>query len=518
MLTLVKSQPQELSYDELLEAERMRRHLKPFVVAAWPLIDPVPFVDGKHIDAICEHLEAVSRGEILRLLINMPPRHAKSSIVSVLWRVWSWINDPGEQWLCASYVSDLAERDNRRCRNVIEHYWFQARYGHLFKLTRDQNEKANFDNDKGGYHLCTAVGARSGTGKGGNRLLIDDPHPAHDGSLERKAVSRENALTWFRETWQSRLNDREKGAMVVVGQRIHQQDISGHILEQGGWEHLNLPAEYMPERKCSTSVYKKDVWEGQDWRKMEGELLWPEKFTQENLDQLKHDMTTLPYSCQFQQAAVPPGGFVFEAQYERLFTVDHQANLYLLETPDGIKPVVLSGCKIIMTSDVAAKAKEHNDFTVFCVWAVTPAKEILLLYVFRAHLRIPKQIEEGYKVYLAYLDDRFQSFWFEDVAYQGAFGQFMLEKGVPCEEFHPKGDKMVRAGSAAIWMKLGNVYFLKNASWLEAWRKELYTFPKDAHDDQVDNQSMIATIVKEAKDVEPMDEETAQALRSYVGY
>jgi predicted phage terminase large subunit-like protein len=167
---------------------------------------------------------------------------------------------------------------------------------------------------------------------------------------------------------------------------------------------------------------------------------------------------------------------------------------------------------------VAAKAKEQHDFTVFCVWAVTPAKEILLLYVFRAHLRIPKQIEEGYKVYLAYLDDRFQAFWFEDVAYQGAFGQFMLEKGVSCEPFHPKGDKVLRAGGASIWMKLGNVYFLKHASWLELWRKEIYLFPKDTHDDQVDNLSMIVIIVKQAKDVEAMDEETAQAIRNYAGY
>jgi len=517
LLILVKQQQPELTYSELLDAELYRRNLKKFVVAVWPLIDPAPFVDGYLIDAICEHLEAVSRGEILRLLINMPPRHAKSSIVSVLWRVWSWINDPGEQWLCASYVQDLAERDNRRCRNVIEHYWFQERYGHLFKLTRDQNEKANFDNDRGGYHICTSVGARSGTGKGGNRLLIDDPHPAHDGSLERKAVSRENALTWFKETWQSRLNDREKGAMVVVGQRIHQNDISGHILEQGGWEHLNLPAEFVPERRCSTSVVG-NIWKGTDWRKLEGELLWKEKFSQESLDTLKHDMTILPYSCQFQQAPVPPGGFIFEQQYERWFTIDQEANLYLLETPDGIKPVVISNCKIIITSDVAAKAKEQSDFTVFCVWAITPAKEILLLYVIRKHLRIPKQIELGYQVYQSYRDDRFQAFHFEDVAYQGAFGQFMMEKGVPCEEFHPKGDKVVRAGGASIWMKLGNFYWLKNLVGLDVCRQELYNFNKDVHDDFVDNVSQICIIVKESKDIEPMDEETANVLREYAGY
>src|SRR6266705_2226186 len=496
MLTLLRK-PETLSPLDEYDAYAARFDFKLFLRMAWHVIEPgKPFVPGWHLDAIAEHLEAVSRGDIKRLLVNMPPRHGKSSLISVLWTTWLLLRDPSIRLLCGSYAMNLATRDNLKSRRLIKSPWFQARYGGLFQLTKDQDAKMRFETTMFGYRMATSVGS-STTGEGGDILIGDDFHNIDEKESDAK---REAAIDWFDNTWSTRLNDQQSGAMVVVGHRIHQQDVSGHILEtnDGEWVHLNLPAEYDPGTACRTYLPSgKELWA--DPRTEEGDLLWEARFPEKVIEKAKRRHGPLGYSALYGQNPVPPGGFVFEAQYERLFTVDHQANLYLLETPDGIKPVVMTGCKIIMTSDVAAKAKEHNDFTVFCVWAVTPAKEILLLYVFRAHLRIPKQIEEGYKVYLAYLDDRFQSFWFEDVAYQGAFGQFMLEKGVACEEFHPKGDKTVRAGSAAIWMKLGNVYFLKNASWLEAWRKELYTFPKDAHDDHVDNQSMIATIVKEAK-------------------
>lgn len=514
MLTLIRSaqQPQELTYNELLEAEEYKSSFKKFAVAAWHVIEPSkPLIWNWHLDAVCEHLQALYFRQITRLLCNIQPGVAKSTFFGMLFPAWTFTNDAALRWLCASHSLDLAIRDNKNCRDLIQSEWYQARYGHLFRLKGDQNVKSYFETDQRGYRMAVAVRG-SGTGKRCDISLIDDPNNAMDGEKDQQAVTE-----WFGKTWIPRHNDQEKSPMAVVGQRLGQNDLSQHIIELGGWEHLNLPTEFEPGRRCHTSVIG-EFWKGYDPREEEGELLWEEKFSRESVEQTKHGMSPLEYFAQYQQSPVPPGGYVFEAQYERLFSVDQEANLYLLETPDGIKPVVMSGCKIYITSDVAAKAKEKHDFTVFAVWAVTPAKEILLLYVFRDHLRIPKQVEQAYKVYQSYLDDRFQSFWFEDVAYQGAFGQYLTEKGVSCEEYHPKGDKTLRAGSAAIWMKLGNVYFLKNASWLEKWRSELYLFPQDAHDDQVDNLSMISIIVKMAKDVEPMDQETANAIRNYAGY
>lgn len=486
MLTMLRAQQQpELSYEDLLEAEDLRRSFRLFVPAAWSILEPgVSFVPGWHIDAISEHLQAVSDGQIKRLLVNMPPRHAKSSLISCMWPVWSWLRNASEQWLCASYVMDLAERDNRRSRNLINHPWFQARYGHLFKLRHDQNEKGNFENDHNGYRIATSVGG-SGTGKGGNVLLIDDPHPARDGSLERRAVSREKALEWFKETWSSRLNDREHGAMVIVGQRIHKEDLSGHVLGQGGWEHLNLPSEYDTSRRCFTSIGWSDP------RTEEGALLWPARFSQGSLEALKHEMGALVYACQFLQSPVPPGGHIFKQEHERLF--QNEADTYLLETPDGMKSILKSDCWLFGTVDLAISSKQTADYTVVDIWACTPTRDLLLLHSIRGHWTHPEQQTKIKQLFYQFQPDYISV---ENVAYQLAIIQDLLADGVSCREYKPTRDKVSRASSASVWHANGKVYFLKIAPWLQELRAELYFFPNSSHDDQVDVISMAADIVR----------------------
>ncbi|HEY7414673.1 MAG TPA: hypothetical protein VH593_05740, partial [Ktedonobacteraceae bacterium] len=234
-----------------VQAEQARRDFSLFVKLAWPIIEPgTPFVPGWHLDAIAEHLQAVSEGHIKRLLINMPPRHGKSSLISVLWPMWSWISDPSIRWLCGSYAMNLATRDNLKCRRVIKSNWFQERYGHRFVLTKDQDAKTKFENDHMGYRMAVSVGS-SATGEGGDVLLLDDPHNIDEKESDAR---REAALDWFNNTWSTRLNNQQTGAMVVVGQRIHERDVSGHILEtnDGEWIHLNLPAEYESASPCKT--------------------------------------------------------------------------------------------------------------------------------------------------------------------------------------------------------------------------------------------------------------------------
>jgi predicted phage terminase large subunit-like protein len=487
----VLSTAQPTVADQLLwlaEAEECRRSLKVFTQAVWPIVEPgTPFVDGWCLDAIIEHLEAISNGDIRFLLINIPPRHTKSTIGSVIWPIWDWIRSPAGRFLCASYSMDLSTRDNRRKRNLIEHPWFQQRFGNVFQLAGDQNVKRFFENDHKGYHLAVSVGS-SATGSGGNRLVIDDPHPAGDAHSE---TERESAVTWFRETWSTRLNNQETDAMVVIGQRIHQHDVSGYIIEERpDWTHLNLPAQYEQARHCTTAIGWSDP------RTVEGELLWPERFSDATLAKLEEDLGPLGYAAQYGQQPVPPGGYVFKMENERLFTIDHDAGLYLLETPQGIRSVPIADCWTCTTSDVAVKAKEQNDFTVFATWAVTPQYDVLLLEVKRDHWTIPQQKEQAKKVFYAWDDDLYRCIYFEDVGYQSAICQDLLIEGIPGKEFVPKGDKLVRATSASIWQGAGKVYFLKHAHWLEVFRKEIYLFPMGKHDDQVDPLSMICMIIR----------------------
>lgn len=174
------------------------------------------FISNWHIDAICEHLEAVSRFELQRLLINIPPRCMKSLTVGVFWPTWMWINRPETRWLCASYAQQLATRDSLKCRRIIESRWYQRNWGESFQLTSDQNQKTRFENDKTGYRLATSVGG-TGTGEGGDFVICDDPHNVEQALSD---TQREAALIWWDETMSTRLNDPKRGGMVIVMQRL----------------------------------------------------------------------------------------------------------------------------------------------------------------------------------------------------------------------------------------------------------------------------------------------------------
>ena len=224
-----------------------------FVKLAWPILEPAnPLVESWHLDALCDHLQAVTTGGIRNLLINIPPRHMKSLAVCVFWPAWEWITHPHRRFLFASYAMSLSERDSVKCRRLMESQWYQQFWGDRFQLCGDQNTKLRYDNDKAGHRIATSVGG-SATGEGGDYVIVDDPHNVID---RESQTLREEALTWWDETMSTRLNDPRSGAKIIVMQRIHEKDLSGHVLEQGGYEHLFLPAEFEPARRCVTTLWR----------------------------------------------------------------------------------------------------------------------------------------------------------------------------------------------------------------------------------------------------------------------
>ena len=198
-------------------------------------------------------------------------------------------------------------------------------------MTGDQNAKIFFENDRRGYRLATAVRS-SGTGKRGTCLIIDDPNNAMAGVADIEATTE-----WFGRTWSSRLNDQENGSMIVVGQRLHEKDLTGHILSLGGWEHLNLPTEYEPHRKCYTSI----GWE--DTRTQEGELLCPELLNEQGVRSLKNSLGATDYAAQYQQSPTPSEGGKFKAQWFRYFSeIGYRWFGLCLEKPSGSKSLCSS--------------------------------------------------------------------------------------------------------------------------------------------------------------------------------
>lgn len=294
---------------EITAAERLT--WRDFMRQAWPILEPAtPYVHGWHVDAIADHLTAVTQGQIRRLLINMPPRHMKSLAISVFWPSWSWTEQPELRWLFASYALSLSKRDSLKCRRLIESPWYQERWGGVFQLTGDQNEKLRFENDHTGYRLATSVGGAA-TGEGGDIVVIDDPHNANEAESD---TIREGVIEWFDGVMSTRLNDPKRGRMVTVMQRAHSKDVAGHILECGGWEHLCLPAEYEPKPQ----VYVTSLG-FEDPRTEPGELLWPERFGRAEIDSLKKSLGSYRAAGQLQQRPAPADGGIFKRHWWRFW-------------------------------------------------------------------------------------------------------------------------------------------------------------------------------------------------------
>ena len=469
-----------LTDDEKTQALSYALNFKRFAKVAWPVIEPgTPLLWNWHLDVICDHLQAVFERRIKRLAITLAPGHAKSSFISQMFPVWCMINDPYSRWLCASHSLDLAVRDNKYRRDLIESDWFQARYGHLFRLSTSQNVKIFFQNNRRGY--CMAVAVRSSaTGKRASHLLIDDPNNAMAGRADIEATKE-----WFGKTWMSRLNDQENGPMIVVGQRLDEDDLIGHILKMG-WEHVDLPEEYEPARAQTTSLGAYDV------RTQEGELLWPEKFPREVLDRLKRGLGPLHYSAQYQQSPIPYGGFIYKEKDRRWFTVDQQTQSYLLETPRGRVTVPIKDCWNLAVIDLAVSTKSTADFFLMETWAITPYKDALLLHALHEHLDFPEQQQQIPLIFQRFMHSIIAV---EKVGYQLAMIQYLITLGLPIKPFQPKTDKIMRSTTGSILYSNGKVYHNKNMEGIEEAEKELFSFPKAPHDEYPDCHAMMALVI-----------------------
>lgn len=461
-LNLHSSAPQALITSpyslQVVERELARRSLSEFVRQGWSILEPrTRFIEGFHISAICEHLEAVSRNEIPQLIINIPPGHAKSLLCSVFWPAWEWIDAPHRRIISAAYAQSLSTRDSVKCRRLIQSEWYQRNWSDRFALTGDQNAKQRFENTKTGYRIATSVGG-TGTGERGDRLIIDDPVSATDA---QSATVREATNDWWDNTMSSRLNDPATSASVIVMQRLHEDDLSGHLLAQGGWEHLVLPAEY-EGRKYVTVL----GWE--DPRRYEGELLWPDRFTRTYLDQQKRTLGPYHYAGQYQQAPAPEGGGLFRQEWLS----------YYLARPNSFDQVLQSW-------DCAFKDLSSSDYVVGQVWGRVGGDFYLLDQV-RAQMSFTSTLQAIRNMSLKWPLARTKLI--EDKA-NGTAVIDTLKRELPgIVPITPQGGKVARAYACQGYFEARNVHLPDPslAPWVLDLQAELLKFPNAAHDDQVD--------------------------------
>ena len=319
-----------------------------FIRYFWHVLEPnTPFVEGWALYAMCKHLEAVFRGDIKRLLINVPPGSMKSLLCNVFWPAWQWaaLGRGDLRFLAFSYSSDLTERDNEKLVHLMGSVEFTEMYGRDVWLVAKGIKKPA--NNKRGWKLASSSGG-VGTGERGNGILYDDPHNVKDG--ESKTVT-ESTVKFFRESMSDRLNDLVQSFIVVIMQRVSEGDVSGCIIENGfGYVHLCIPAEYEPDRHCTTYVNGKVFWT--DPRTVEGEPYWPERFPHAEMQRLRKVKGEYAWAGQYQQRPEIRGGGVFKRDDWQDWAAEKWPKFDY----------------ILASLDPAFTAKQQNDPSFLTIW------------------------------------------------------------------------------------------------------------------------------------------------------
>ncbi len=514
-----------------LQAENMRRELRQFVKGAWETVEPgAPFVGGPHIDAICDHLTFVSLGDIDDLVINIPPRHSKSTICAVMWPAWEWTWNPSEQWLFSTYAQDLTVRDSVKCRRLILSPWYRERWGHVYTLSGDLNQKKRFDNNRNGYRLATSVGGTA-TGEGGDKIVVDDAHNMKEINSD---TVRQGVLDWWSNVMSTRGNNPQRLGRVIIAQRGHHMDLPGHVLQQGHWVHLNLPGYYKPKTHCITVARKQGperepkkqpparverfkeplqrgelIWE--DWRKEEDQLLAPRRFNQPAMDKLQAELTARAFEAQIQQNPSAAGGNILKLHHWRLWED--------LEMP----PFEM----IIQSYDTAFEEDEENDFSARTTWGIFEWQEraapelpwqlkfdgqprfcAMLLERMNERLEFPELREEAKRSAEQWKPDRILV---EKKASGHSLIQELKRAGLPITKVKVSDSKYARTHAASLVLERGCMWYVKRR-WSEEVRNQCAEFPSGENDDLVDTVTMTALWLRRRWNAEFLDEDETDEI------
>ncbi len=432
----------------------LRTHFPSYLRKVFHTLNPgQDYIHNWHLDAISEYLDALETENIRRLIINMPPRSLKSLTTTVAWTSYLLGRAPETKIITASYSSALSIKHAMDVRALVACPWYRQLFPQM-QIMPGQNEKYKFATTRYGFRLATSVGGTL-TGEGGDVIIVDDPlNPAQATSRH----FRNRANHWFDHTLSSRLNDKRHGKMLVVMQRLHEEDLTGHLLGKGGWEQLCLPA--IAESPLTISI-------GDYVYPMEaGDLLQPTRESEAILHQLRMDLGSMAFSAQYLQSPVSEQGHMIRKEW--------------LHTGDTIPGTWDS---IIQSWDTAIKSGHANDYSA-CVTIGVHEHQYYVLDVLAFRADYPELRRTVLSHYERTMPD---AVLIEDKASgQSLLQDLRRDSPMPVIAILPKGDKVHRVARITPLLESGRILFPRHASWKEDTIAELLAFPHGAHDDRVD--------------------------------
>lgn len=445
--------------------------LQAFVHEAWHLLEPVStLVWNWHLDLICEYLTLIrdgsfkkADGDLQGIIFNVPPRTMKSLLISVFFPIWVWTTDPSRRFMFVSYSEKLSTQHSIFRRSIIESDWYQREWSSVFTMSRDQNVKSHYENSARGTMFSTGMQATA-TGMGGDILIFDDPlNPEQAISqVEREAVNLR-----FDTTFRSRINDPATGVKIIIMQRLHELDLTGHVLarESTRWEHVSLPAT-APEDK---------TWEFPESKAIKnqkaGELLWSVRLPQSFLDSQRVGMGSWAFNGQYQQTPAPLDGGIVKRQWVRFYR----------QMPEKFEFMVQSW-------DCTFSGGSDNDFVAGQVWGRSGGKYFMLPYRTYDRLDFGPTMAAIKACHAKF--PQANAVLIEDKA-NGPAIISELQKEIPgVVAVNPEGGKLARAQATAPLWESGSIELpdpqVFGCIWIEDYLHNICTFPKAAHDDDVD--------------------------------
>lgn len=469
--------------------------LAQFIREAWHVTDPSePLLWNWHIEAMAQHLEAVTRGEIRRLIINIPPGAMKSRVASVFWPTWMWTFWPEMKFMGGSHSLGIATRDGDLSRTLILSDWYQQTFKPEWGFSESQNAKAYYLNTASGHRVATSPTFGT-TGHRANIITLDDPLNRDEA---RSEAERQRSNDYAEKTIPTRLSEPNRDCIVIVMQRLHEDDPTGRALARGGWVHVSLPMEFEPENRCVTVL----GW--QDPRKEAGEPLFPERWGPKAIAGLKQSLRS-DYAGQYQQRPTAEEGGIWKRGWWRFWTKAPYHNLPPVETRlDGDRmhrhvqePLPERMDEQIQSWDMAFKGTDTSDFVVGQVWGRVKQDCYLTAQVrkrmtFSETLQAVRDLTKAHPEATAKL--------VEDKA-NGTAVIDTLKREIPgMIPVEPEGGKVARANAVSAMIESGNVYLphpaMPDCEWVWDFLKEASNFPNVTNDDQVDDTSQALNRLK----------------------